>query len=491
MKQLTLLFPELFLSAAALIALLGEAFGWENKKNWFRFAIVAVLIALLHQIGFFVSGNSLGAASVGLSPASVNGGWVQYAPVFGMLSVDSLSVFFNVTILIAVLMILWLSVDYHEFDVTPAGTYVSLLLLATVGMLMLAGSVDFLMAVIALELLSIPSFILVGFILSRKTSIEGAIKYFLVGTLSTAILLFGISYYYGYFGSTNLAPILHYPLTGQTPDFGLSLTLVLIISGLGFKLAMVPFHMWAPDAYEGAPTPITAFLSVAPKAAAIGFLVRLFGNASALEMTPLLAILAALTMTVGNLGALFQTNVKRLLAYSSVAQVGYILVAMTVGGVRGSQAAMLYTLVYVFMNLGVFAGFSILANQAKNDDIGVFAGLSGRSMKLALALVVLLLSMSGLPPTAGFIAKFMVFASVIPNPALVWLAVVAVINSVISLYYYFRIVHQMFFRDAATPAAPVFTPAVVCCLVLALGVTIVFGLVPMHLLDWVRGVMGS
>jgi NADH-quinone oxidoreductase subunit N len=141
--------------------------------------------------------------------------------------------------------------------------------------------------------------------------------------------------------------------------------------------------------------------------------------------------------------------------------------------------------------LGVFAGFSILANHAKNDDIAVFAGLSSRSMKLALALVVLLLSMSGLPPTAGFIAKFMVFASVIPNPALVWLAVVAVINSVISLYYYFRIVHQMFFRDAATPAAPVFTPALVCCLVLALGVTIVFGLVPMHLLDWVRGVMGS
>ncbi len=271
----------------------------------------------------------------------------------------------------------------------------------------------------------------------------------------------------------------------------MSLTLILIIAGLGFKLAMVPFHMWAPDAYEGAPTPITAFMSVAPKAAAIGFLVRLFGNASALELTPLLAALAALTMTIGNLGALFQTNVKRLLAYSSIAQVGYILVAMTVGGVRGSQAAMLYTLVYVFMNLGVFAGLSILANQAKNEDISVFAGLSSRSMGLALALVVLLLSMTGLPPTAGFVAKYMVFSSVIPNSHLVWLAVVAVINSVISLYYYFRIVHQMFFRDAATPTAPVFTPALLCCLLVALSVTVVFGIIPAHLLDWVRGVMGS
>ena len=491
MKQLTLLFPELFLSAAALIALLGESFGCENKKAWFRFGIVAVLVTLVHQIAFFVLGQSFGALSVGIEPVSMSGGWIQYAPVFGMLSVDSLSVFFHVAVLVAVLMVLWLSVDYYEFESNSAGTYVSLLLLATVGMLMLISSVDFLIAVIALELLSIPSFILAGFILTRKTSIEGAIKFFLVGTLSTAIFLFGISYYYGLFGSTSLSAVLHYPSTGQAPDFGLSLTLVLIIAGLGFKLAMVPFHMWAPDAYEGAPTPITAFMSVAPKAAAIGFLVRLFGNASALELTPLLAALAALSMTIGNLGALFQTNVKRLLAYSSIAQVGYILVAMTVGGVRGSQAAMLYTLVYVFMNLGVFAGLSILANEAKTEDISVFAGLSSRSMGLALALVVLLLSMTGLPPTAGFVAKYMVFSSGIPNSNLVWLAVVAVINSVISLYYYFRIVHQMFFRDATTSAAPVFTPALLCCLLVALSVTVVFGVLPAHLLDWVRNVMGS
>jgi NADH-quinone oxidoreductase subunit N len=285
--------------------------------------------------------------------------------------------------------------------------------------------------------------------------------------------------------------LLNYPGTGQGPDFALSLTLILIIAGLGFKLAMVPFHMWAPDAYEGAPTPITAFMSVAPKAAAIGFLVRLFGNVTALELTTLLAILAALTMTVGNLGALFQTNVKRLLAYSSVAQIGYVLVAMTIGGMRGSQAAMLYTLVYAFMNLGVFAGFLILSNQTKNDDISVFAGLSSRSMPLALGLVILLLSMTGLPPTAGFVAKFSVFAAVIPHSNLVWLAVVAVLNSVISLYVYFRIVHQMFFREAATPTAPAYTPALVCCLVLGFTVTLVAGLMPSPLLNWVRSVMGS
>lgn len=491
MKQLVLLFPELLLSTAALIALLGDAFGWQNRKNWYRFGIIVVLIGLLHEIGFFVSGQSCGAASVGLIPQTISGGWIQYAPVFGMLSVDSLSVFFKLAVLIAVLMVLCLSTDYYEFETTPAGTYVALLLLATVGMLMLVSAIDFLIAVIALELLSIPSFILAGFILNRKSSIEGAIKFFLVGTLSTGIFLFGISYYYGYFGTTSLAAILHYPQTGQTPDFGLSLTLIFIIAGLGFKLAMVPFHMWAPDAYEGAPTPITAFMSVAPKAAAIGFLVRLFSDVSALELTPLFAAIAALTMTVGNLGALFQTNVKRMLAYSSIAQVGYILVAMTVSGPRGAQAAMIYTLMYVFMNLGLFAGLSVLANQAKNEDISVFAGLSSRSMGLALTLVVLLLAMTGLPPTAGFVAKFVVFAAVVPSSTLVWLAILAVVNSVISLYYYFRIVHQMFLRDASIPESPRFTPALMCCLIVGLGVTAVVGFWPFPLLTWVRGIMGS
>jgi NADH-quinone oxidoreductase subunit N len=267
--------------------------------------------------------------------------------------------------------------------------------------------------------------------------------------------------------------------------------LIFLIAGIGFKLAMVPFHMWAPDAYEGAPTPITAFLSVAPKAAAVGFLLRFLGNHEGLGITPVLAALAALTMTVGNLGALHQTNVKRLLAYSSVAQVGYILVALVAGGSAGIQATMVYTFLYLFMNLGVFAGLLIVANQNLSDEIPTFAGLSDRSLGLALALVVFLLSLTGIPPMGGFVGKFAIFASVIPHSNLLWLAIVAVINSVVSLYYYFRIVYQMFFRSTDNKARLAYSPALVSCLIVALGVTLVAGILPNQILGWVRSVIGS
>jgi NADH-quinone oxidoreductase subunit N len=232
-------------------------------------------------------------------------------------------------------------------------------------------------------------------------------------------------------------------------------------------------------------------LSVAPKAAAIGFFLRLLSNHAALGITPVLACLAAITMTVGNLGALQQTNVKRLLAYSSIAQVGYILVAIVAGGSFGSQAAMVYTFLYLFMNMGLFAGLLILSNQSNSSELPVFAGLSSRSQGLALAIVVFTLSLTGIPPLGGFIGKFAIFAAVIAHPHLLWLGIVAVINSVISLYYYFRIVQQMFFRESKQTEALVLSPALVCCLVLALGVTVVAGVLPNQLLGWVRHLLGS
>ncbi len=233
--------------------------------------------------------------------------------------------------------------------------------------------------------------------MGRKSSSEGAIKFLLVGTLSTAIFLFGVSYYYGFFGSTSLIPLQQYGLGGQQSDMSLSLIMMFLVAGLGFKLAMVPFHMWAPDAYEGAPTPVTAFLSVAPKAAAIGFLLRLLSNHAALGLTQVLGVFAAITMTVGNVGALQQTNVKRLLAYSSIAQVGYILVAIVAGQSLGAQAAMVYTFVYLFMNLGVFAGLMAVASKSHSEEVSDFAGLSSKSMALSLVMVVFLLSLTGLP----------------------------------------------------------------------------------------------
>ncbi len=491
MRQLGLLTPELFLSVLALLVLLGEAFLPVKRKFWIYVSIAGLLASFLYLSLFFLLQADPGAHALGIEPIASRGGWIQYAPVLGMVSVDSLAVFFKLALMAAVIMVFWLSVDYWEYAEAPLGSYASLLLLATVGMLFLVGSSDFLLAVIALELLSISSFILTGFSFHRRSSSEGAIKFFLVGTFSAGVLLFGISYYYGYFGVTSIQPLLAFPATGQKPDMILSLILVLIISGLGFKLAMVPFHMWAPDAYEGAPTPITAFLSVAPKAAAIGFLLRILSQHAALGLTPVLAVLAALTMTVGNLGALHQTNMKRLVAYSSIAQVGYILVALVAGGGLGSQAVMIYTFVYIFMNLGLFAVLMIVARQTQNEEISVFAGLASKSPGFSLALVVFLLSLTGIPPLAGFIGKFTIFAAVIRQPDLLWLGIVAALNSVVSLYYYFRIVHQMYFCEPNESAALRTSPALLCCLLVTLGVTVLGGILPDHILGWVRNVIGS
>lgn len=490
MKQTILIAPEIFLSIVGLLVLVGETLAPRARRLWVNVSIAALLACIVHQVLFFSQGAFPGAGALGVAPTKSTGGWVAYTDVFGVLSIDSLAVFFKIAILSAVVMVLWLSSDYFEFDAAPMGTYSSILLFASVGMMLLVSATDLLMAVIGLEMLSISSFILTGFAVGRRSSSEAAIKFFLVGALSTALFLFGASYYYGYFGTTHLEALQSFP-AGQRPELVLSLILMFLIAGIGFKLAMVPFHMWAPDAYEGAPTPVTAFLSVAPKAAAIGFLLRLFSNHEALGITPLLAMLAAVTMTVGNLGALHQTNVKRLLAYSSIAQVGYILVAMVAGGSLGSQAAMVYTFVYVFMNLGVFAGLLMLSNRSRQEDIPTFAGLYQKSMGLSLAMVVFLLSLTGIPPFAGFVGKFAIFASIIQKPELFWLAVVAVINSVVSLYYYFRIVHEMFFREPSDGIRPWFSPALVSCLALALGVTLIAGLLPNEILGWVRNVVGS
>ncbi len=490
MKQLVFIAPEIFLSALALAILVGEAFAPQRRKFWVSMGLLGLSLAGLYQMYFFSTASIPGAASIGVSPI-VKGGWIQYPTVFGMIAIDSLAMFFKLVIIATVIMVLWLSADYREFTDSPMGTYVSLLLLATVGMMFWVGSTDFLIAVISLEVLSISSFVLTGFTLNRASSTEGAIKFLLVGTFSTAILLFGISYYYGYFGSTSIDALLKMGVTGQSSDVVLSVVLMFILAGLGFKLAMVPFHMWAPDAYEGAPTPVTAFLSVGPKAAAVGFLLRLLANHGGLGITPVLAVLAALTMTVGNLGALTQKNVKRMLAYSSIAQVGYILVAIVAGGSLGSQAAMVYTFIYLFMNMGLFAGLLILSNQNHVDELPTFAGVSAKSMGFALAIVVFMLSLTGIPPMGGFIGKFAIFAAVIPHSNLLWLAIVAVINSVVSLYYYFGIVYQMFFKESKETASIKFSPALTSCLVVALAVTLIAGIMPNQILGWVRNILGS
>jgi len=491
MSSLILIAPEIGLTLLALGILTAEVFAPRVRTFWIRLAVIGLLAALAHQLIFFVTGAVPGAESLGISPINVKGGWVEYPLVYGMISADSLAAFFKLGLLAAVILILWLSIDYREFKESALGTYAALMLLATVGMMLMVESTDLLLTVLALELLSIASFILVGYAAGRKSSSEGAVKYFLVGTLSTALFLYGTSFYYAYFGTTGIQPLLQLAAGSSGSDLTLMMVLVFLLSGIGFKLAMVPFHMWAPDAYEGAPTPITAFLSVAPKAAAVGFLLRLLGHHDALGITPLLAVIAAVTMTVGNVGALQQTNMKRMLAYSSIAQIGYILVAFVAGGSLGTQAVMLYTFLYLFMNLGVFAVLVTVSNQTHSDEVPTFAGLYQKSMGLSLVMLLFLLSLTGIPPLAGFIGKFTIFAAVLTHPSLLWLAIVAVLNSVISLFYYFRIVQQMFFKEPADPIQPRYSASLVCCLGVTLFITVATGLFPDRILAWVRNVIGS
>ncbi|HRY30555.1 MAG TPA: NADH-quinone oxidoreductase subunit N [Elusimicrobiota bacterium] len=475
MGHLSALSPELFLTIAALGLLLADAVWPGRRKTSVAVAIGAVLAAAV--LLFKCGGDGV---------------------VLGMMAADGMGRFFKLILLGGMALVLWMSLDYRAFRSSSAdreetvsetawGTYAALLLLATVGLLLLVSAVDFLLIVVALELIGVTSFILTGFLRHDRRSNEAAIKYFLVGAFSSALMIYGVSLLYGITGSTAIRAVLEADL-GVASRFPLIAAVLFILVGFGFKLAMVPFHMWVPDAYEGAPTPITAFLSVAPKAAAAGILVRTFAAHGELGLSSLLAVLAAVTMTVGNLAALRQSNVKRLLAYSSIAQMGYVLVGFVAAGKLGILSVLVYSAAYLVMNLGAFACVIAVSNDAGMDDLMGFSGLSRRSLPLALATTVFMLSLTGIPPMVGFVGKFSVFAAAVAE-GWVWLAVVGVINSVISLYYYFGIVHRMFFVDSERPLRISVAASLVGCISVTLLGTLAAGLFPGPLLEWVRRVV--
>ncbi|MBI4052388.1 MAG: NADH-quinone oxidoreductase subunit N, partial [Elusimicrobia bacterium] len=280
-------------------------------------------------------------------------------------------------------------------------------------------------------------------------SSEGAIKYFLIGAFSSALTVYGLSLFYGYTGTTHL--LKGVALT-HNPHPLLLLGVLFLLVGFAFKASIVPFHFWVPDAYEGAPTPVTAYLSVAPKIATLGILLRIFTILiphSKMDLTVLFEILTVLTMTVGNLSAFFQNNIKRLLAYSSIAQAGYMMIGFVVGSPLGQQGVFIYFLAYLFMNMGAFAVAIAVGQSEKSYDLSAFDGLGKRSLGLALLMSFFLLSLAGIPPLAGFIGKFYVFAAAI-HGGFIWLAVIGVLNSVLSVYYYMRVTYRMFFVEPTT-----------------------------------------
>jgi len=368
----------------------------------------------------------------------------------GSVQVDQFSIFFNWLFLIAALIVALVSYRYLENAGEHHGEYYSLILFAQCGMYFLATGADLVTLFVGLELMALSFYVMVGFLRSEKRSNEAALKYLLLGAFSSGFLAYGFSVLYGIAGSTNLKTIVNVIAGKQAWDPVVYLALITTAVGLLFKVAAAPFHMWAPDAYEGAPTTVTAYLSVASKAASFAFLLRLFYGplapfaAMRSVWAPILAVIAVVTMTVGNLAAINQSNVKRLLAYSSISHAGYILLGVVAGNETGITGVEVYLMVYTFMNLGAFLVLVALRRQKIiGDEMDDISGLMKRSPGYAVLMLIFLISLAGIPPTAGFLGKYYIFWSLIEAHQYT-LAVIATLYAAVAIYYYFRIVKSMF-----------------------------------------------
>ena len=371
----------------------------------------------------------------------------------GSVRVDDFSIFFNWLFLIAALIVAIVSYKYLENAGEHHGEYYSLILFAQCGMYFLATGTDLVTLFVGLELMALSFYVMVGFLRAEKRSNEAALKYLLLGAFSSGFLVYGFSVLYGIAGSTRLSDIVNALASRPAWDPVVYLALITTSVGLLFKIAAAPFHMWAPDAYEGAPTTVTAYLSVASKAASFAFLVRLFyGDLAPFAAVrnvwaPIFAVIAVITMTVGNLAAINQSNVKRLLAYSSISHAGYILLGLVAGNKTGINGIAVYLMVYTFMNLGAFLVLVALRRQKIiGDEMDDISGLMQKSPGYAVLMLIFLISLAGIPPTAGFLGKYYIFWSLIEAHQYV-LAVIATLYAAVAVYYYFRIVKSMFVNE--------------------------------------------
>jgi NADH-quinone oxidoreductase subunit N len=397
----------------------------------------------------------------------------------GMVALDGFAVFFKALTALATIVVIFMSMDSAELSGRSQAEYYVFLLSVLLGMFLLSAATDLVMLYLSLELVSIPSYLLAGYLKGRQSSNEASMKYVVYGATASGVMIYGFSLLYGLTGTTQIGEIGRALAAGKAA-LPLYLAAVMVTVGFGYKIAAVPFHMWSPDVYEGAPIPVTAFLSVGPKAAGFAVLVRFFYTvfaspdgaegswtlSSPVDWTLLFAVLSAATMTVGNLVAVNQKNVKRLLAYSSIAHAGYMLMGFVMLTPAGIQAILFYLVVYLFMNLGAFYVVILVANGTRSEDISDYAGLGSRAPFAAVSLAIFLFALTGIPPFSGFIGKVYLFAEVI-HRGVYWLAVVAALNSVVSLYYYARIVKVMFLEEPAQRAelaVPVFPRALLCIL---------------------------
>ncbi|MEW6137939.1 MAG: NADH-quinone oxidoreductase subunit N [Thermodesulfobacteriota bacterium] len=404
----------------------------------------------------------------------------------GLVVVDTYTWFFNLLILLATGLTVLISVRYMADDELRLPEYFVLLLFAAVGMMFMVSGNHLLTIFVGLETLSMSVYILTGVLPGNQKSSEGALKYLVLGGFSSAIFLYGAALLYGSAGSLGLPAIMKYMQSGNASSLAFVGTGLLLI-GFGFKVGAVPFHMWTPDVYEGAPTPITGFMSVGVKAAAFAAFVRVFFDALPAfqaDWTQILWMVAFLTMILGNLAALVQDNIKRMLAYSSIAHAGYILVGMVAGNEQGTAGVLYYLLAYTFTNIGAFGVVALVGRKGEaNVLIDDYRGLANQNPLLALVMSVFMFSLAGMPPTAGFVGKFAIFGAAV-SQGYIWLVVVGVLTSAASVFYYFRVIMKMYMEvPDRTPARLEFDPGMLVALGIAVVAVLYIGIFPTTYLD--------
>jgi NADH-quinone oxidoreductase subunit N len=403
---------------------------------------------------------------------------------YNTISVDTFSIFFHFVVLLIALVVVLTSFDYLEVQGIRSGEYYGLILFGTVGMMLMSSAIELVLVFIALEISSISTYILAGMRRRIAESAESSLKYFLLGSFATAFFLYGVALIFGATGTTNVYGVAKYLQTGQASTL-VYLAVGLMFVGLGFKVSSAPFHVWAPDVYEGSPAPVAGLMSTGPKAAAFAVLLRVLFATDAPGWFWMVWVSAVLSMTLGNIGALVQQNVKRLLAYSSIAHAGYILMAFAAARQTGISAVIFYLASYAAMNVGAFAVVSHLASKdEKYVTLSDYAGLGHRAPMLAAILTIFLLSLIGIPVTSGFFAKFYVFSAAMKSN-LVGLTIIGVMNSAVAAYYYLRVIVYMYMRDERTEAPVERIPASLGIgLAISLFATIYLGVLPGRVLEY-------
>lgn len=468
--------PEITLVVFGLLVLLVDAFRREGTSN--RLAGILTLIGGIVAIYF----------AAGL--------WGLRAGLFnGLYAIDSFGTFFKLISLIILIMVAVISLAYTERENLLSGEYYTLLLLAAFGMMVMVSSNNFITIFIGLEVMSLAIYILCGMLKGQARAVEASLKYFLLGSFATGFLLYGMAMIFASTGTIDIQMIRAAAGSGNlaaNPLFMIGMALLIV--GFGFKIASVPFHMWTPDVYEGAPTSVTVFMATGVKAAAFAAFLRVFYTAFypfLSEWSGILWFIAVLTMTVGNVIALVQNNMKRLLAYSSIAHAGYILIAFVTGDRIMSSSILYYLLAYTFMNLGAFTVVILLGRKGEeHEDIDSYAGLAARHPFVALCMTIFLLSLTGIPPLAGFAGKFYVFSGAIKGH-FYWLAVIGMLNSAVAAYYYLRVLMYMYFKEPVKELGKVdISPAYVLVMLISVGALLYMGILPRDFLLMAQKAVG-